>query len=94
MKTGQSLWINPTLSSPGTSAAVKTATTPGMALAASGFDPDDIGAGVIGQAQGTVQHAVDGEIVDEAAVAESELGALVFGAFLADPPGQGRFGNR
>ena len=54
-----------------------------------GIDLDDIGAGVIGQAQGTVQQAVDREVVDESAVArERAFGALVFGAFLADPPGR------
>ncbi len=34
MNTGQSLWMIPTRSSPGTSAAVKAATTPGTASAA------------------------------------------------------------
>ena len=36
--TGQSLWMSPTRSSPGMSAAVNTATTPGAAAAAGGVD--------------------------------------------------------
>ena len=47
--TGQSLWMMPTRSSPGMSAAVNTACTPGWARAAAGVDGEDVGPGVVGE---------------------------------------------
>ncbi len=49
---GQSRWMIPTRSSPGMSAAVKTATTPGAARARVGVDAGDLGPGVVGEARG------------------------------------------
>ena len=57
MKTGQSLWMSPTRSSPGTSAAVNTRTTPGTRPRRVGVDAQHVGAGVVGEPHRAVQHA-------------------------------------
>ena len=82
--TGQSLWISPTRSSPGMSAAVSTATTPSAASAAAASIDGDVGAGVVGEPQRGVEHAGHADVVDVPAVAERELGRLVLGAAPAD----------
>ncbi len=93
MNTGQSLWIRPDLELAG---HIGGGEDPDNARDGPGrfrVDLDDVGPGVIGQTKGAVQHPVDREIVDEAAIAQGQLGAFVLGAFLADPtragPGRG-----
>ncbi len=51
-------------------------------------DGDDVGAGVVGEAQEAVEHARHDHVVDVAPVAEGEFRALVFDAALPDAFGQ------
>ena len=85
---GQSLWMMPTRSSPGTSAAVNTADHARRGPRRVDVDAADVGAGVVGQAEGGVQHARHAEVVDVAPVAERELARLVLGAAGPDAAGQ------
>ena len=80
MNTGQSAWMIPTRSSPGTSAAVNTASTPGAARGRGRVDLEHVGPGVVGEPERSVQHAGNPDVVDVVAVAERELDALVPGA--------------
>lgn len=59
-----------------------------------GDDLHHIGAGVIGEAEGSVQHPVDRKVVDIAAVSEGEADPFVLGAFLSDATGEDRIRNR
>ena len=76
MNTGQSVWMMPTRSSPGTSAAVNTASTPGSAARGRRVDAHDSRPRVVGEAQRAVQHPRHPHVVDVVAVAERELAAL------------------
>ena len=54
-----------------------------------GVDGDDVGAGVGGEVQGGVEHAGHAEVVDVAAVAESQLLRFVLRSGLADAGAEG-----
>ena len=85
MNTGQSVWINPTFSAPGTSAPVNTPTTPSTAAATlvsiSITSAHACTAGV----QHAVEHAVDPQVVDVVLLPHRQLEALVTGPAGADP---------
>ena len=75
MITGQSLWIRPTFSMPGMSALVNRRTTPGTAAAALMSIAMHVGAGVGGEMERAVEHAVDAEVVDVVLLPHREVEA-------------------
>ena len=77
---GQSLWISPTRSPPGMSAAVKTADHTVGGERRGRVDRGDVGAGVFGEPERGVQHARHTDVVDVVAIPERQLPRLVLGA--------------
>ncbi len=63
---------------------------PGLRQRGGRVDREDVGAGVLGEAQRGVQHAGQPDVVDIGLVAEHELIALVADAATADAPLDGR----
>src|SRR5829696_2887736 len=76
MSTGQSLWISPTRSSPGTSAAVKTATTPGAEVAGH-VRPGEVGALLVDLRLGPHNDAGDAEPALQAAARGEGIGVTL-----------------
>ena len=58
---------------------------PGGGLGAGHVDGEDVGSGMVGEAQEPVQHAGEPQVVDESPVAEGQLPGLVADAGGADP---------
>ena len=80
----QSCVSAPCVRSPGTSAAVSTATTPGCAFAFAVSMLEDPRPRMVGEAERTVQQPGHAHVGDELLVAEGELDALVAGRARAD----------